>query len=179
MKNKKFIVVALVVAAFIGGGAFAHFTKTAQKNDGGTPQEVAERPMNDVDYSGPKPSDKIEPSTKDEIMSGRVDEAGDPTSPSPDELAITITQANQQENMVYIRALVSGAGSGTCNLSLTNGASTIKKTAPVGVQASYSICQGFNIPISEFANSGEWQVRLTVQAADQEVTANSKVEVTK
>ncbi len=71
-------------------------------------------------------------------------------------VGVNISSAGQAEGIVSINALVSGNTSGNCKLTLTNGSQKIVKSAPIGLQVSYYICQGFSINSSEFSPKGEW-----------------------
>ncbi len=71
-------------------------------------------------------------------------------------MGVYISSVGQAEGKVSINALVSGNTSGNCKLTLTNGSQKIVKSAPIGLQISYYICQGFSINSSEFSPKGEW-----------------------
>ena len=76
--------------------------------------------------------------------------------------SVSITSIGQSDSTVYVNALVDGETSGTCTLELTNGSKKITKSAPIGYQVSYYICNGFNISSSEFAPKGEWTAQIDV-----------------
>ncbi len=69
----------------------------------------------------------------------------------------TITNLSQDGDKVYVRTLIEGVASGSCNLKLTNGTTTVTKTAPVIPATSYYVCQGFNISKQELSK-GTWDV---------------------
>lgn len=46
---------------------------------------------------------------------------------------------------VYVNGLVSGTTSGTCKLTMTKSSNKVEKSASIGFQVSYYICQGFNM----------------------------------
>lgn len=180
MKNKKILLIASVATALIGTAAFAYMSNRNTTEQNPTQNEISTpKTINEVDYSPGKSEDKIQPSSKDEVINGDSTQEGAPVAPASD-ISVSITQAAQREGTVFIRALVNGTGSGTCTLTLTRGGSTVTRDAPVGVQASYSICQGFNVPVSEFSESGEWQVTVQVATADNKrASANTKVNITR
>jgi uncharacterized protein YpmB len=74
--------------------------------------------------------------------------------------AVNITSIGQTDSIVYVNAIVDGETSGTCTLTLSNGSKKIVKSATIGYQVSYYICNGFNISSSEFAPIGEWTARI-------------------
>lgn len=178
MKNKKNIIAVVVIALAVGSGILAiAFNDRFSQKDVSDQQAVDEKPVNKVDYGGPKEEDKIKPSAKDEIINGDANEDGSPVVEN--DMSVSITQATQREDTVYIRALVNGANSGTCSLTFTKKEASFKKEVPIGVQASYSICQGFNVPAKEFPESGEWEVEIVAKSDDSQASANTKVVVTK
>ena len=76
--------------------------------------------------------------------------------------SINITSAMQQGDSVIINALVGGTTSGSCSLSMTNGNNKIQKSATIGFQVSYYICQGFVVNTSELVSKGDWTVVINV-----------------
>lgn len=86
---------------------------------------------------------------------------------------VTITYAGQNGTNLSVSAQVSGTTSGTCNLTVTKGSAVITKTAPVGYQVSYYICQGFDVPTSEFSQKGEWNVVVELVTASGSVKSET------
>lgn len=128
-------------------------------------------------------ADNIANSAKDKIAAQSGDTPKEKsqliqTTDYSSSLGVSITQATQRDAQVVIRALIEGSNSGTCTVTFTKDGETVTKTAPYAAQASYVICQGFNIPVSEFPSAGEWQ--MTVSAVSKENikgTASSKVKI--
>ena len=56
--------------------------------------------------------------------------------------------------------------SGTCNLTMTNGAKTITKSSGITQNPSSSSCEGFDIPTSELG-SGDWKIDITITNGDR------------
>lgn len=96
------------------------------------------------------------------------------SSTQPSNASVNITNALQQGDVVVVNALVSGATSGTCNLTLTNGSSKIQKSAAVGFQVSYYICQGFTINSSEFNQKGEWTAVVNITSPSGSAQSESR-----
>jgi len=88
--------------------------------------------------------------------------------------SISITSIGQSDSIVYVNALVDGETSGTCTLELTNGSKKITKSAPIGYQVSYYICNGFNISSSEFAPKGEWTAQIDVSGPKGSVSSEER-----
>ena len=72
-------------------------------------------------------------------------------------VGVNISSAGQSGAIVYVNGLVSGTTSGTCKLTMTKNSNKVEKSASIGFQVSYYICQGFNISSSEFTEKGEWE----------------------
>lgn len=171
MKNKKILTVAtIVLALLLFGVGYIAFTRNQDDNLPSTPEE-----LRTIDYGPSKPTDKVQPSSKDEIINGTNTEDA-----APSNLSVTITAASQSENVVRVRALVDGSLEGVCQLKLEYRDSTLTKEAPYGPQASYAICQGFNITLDEFPESGKWKIVLTaISKEGKKASTVSYVEVKK
>lgn len=166
MKNKKLIIgfVSVVVVA-TGVAAAWYFTQKNSSND------VSDTSQGDVPTSSAKSDIATGQQNNTSTTSPSSNESSDdpktstPSSDNQEQVQVRVTQANQDGDTVYIRALVDGATSGTCSLTLTHESLSISKSAPFGAQANYVICQGFNIPASEFTQKGDWKVSITATAA--------------
>ncbi len=126
----------------------------------------------------------LEPATSEQIEAGNsvkettVENDGKPNSGGSDKppeagaaIGVSITAANQNGNVVNIRALISELlNTGNCSLKLTKGATVVLKTAAVQALSSTATCQGFDIPTSELSN-GSWHLTLTVTSGDRTGTA--------
>lgn len=66
--------------------------------------------------------------------------------------------------------------SGTCNLTMTSGGTTVTRSADIDASASTSTCQGFDIPLSDLP-SGAWQitVRITADGKSGTITGEASV----
>lgn len=170
-RKKLVIAIAGVAILLVAAGASYYFLYlNKQASSDGT------RPANTVDYSPAKQSDKIGDSSKDQIAKQPADDSSTPSTP-PQSLSVTITNTSQDTNTVYVRAIISNATSGECTLTLTHGTTVITKKAPVGAQANYGNCQGFNVPKSELGASGTWKVKIDVTSSAATGSAEGSVEV--
>lgn len=163
------VLAAIVILAAAGTTYYIFSYKKADTNGA--------RPANTVDYSPAKPSDKIGDNSKDQIAKESPETPAPQPPSTPESLSVTITNTSQDSNMVYVRAISSNATSGECTLTLTHGTTTVTKKAPVGVQANYGNCQGFNVPKSELGASGTWQVNITVTSGSATGSARGSLEV--
>ncbi len=89
-----------------------------------------------------------------------------PSATQTSKTSVNIINAMQQGNNLIVNVLVGGTTSGTCNLTMTNGTNKVQKSAPIGLQVSYYICQGFSVNISEFSQKGEWTAIVDVSTAN-------------
>jgi hypothetical protein len=159
--RKKVLIIGLASVlgiAAIGGGVFYFVHRENSK-----PENQPRRPENSVDYSPAKPEDSatIE-SSKDKAA--QPDAATKPDTSAPtnqSSVSVDMTTAVQSGKQLVIRALVNGATTGTCNLILSQGGQTISRSAAIGAQANYAICQGFNIPIDDLPAGGDWKISVT------------------
>ncbi len=88
---------------------------------------------------------------------------------------VTITSVGVSEGNVYASALVNGATSGTCNVKFEkSGATTVQKSADIGLQVSYYICKGFVVPASQFSQKGEWNVTISIDTPNGKATSETK-----
>lgn len=170
VKNKKLMTVSLVLIAIaLGIGVIYWYLKpSSSANTSGEPG------LNNVNYGPPKESDKIQPSSKEDIVN-----QGNNSGTDQDLSAqARITHARQEDSTVYIRTLLNGVSGGTCNLAISKGSRVVTKSAPIGVQSSYAICQGFNIPVTEFQENGEWDITLTINGSNGKSTStNAKITI--
>lgn len=176
MKNKKLLILVttLIIATILGVSYAIFLRKDDTAKLPSTPEE-----LKTIEYGPSKSTDKLQPSSKDKVIERQKMETTDSTA-SENKFNLTITNSSQQGQMVYLRAIVNGSLNGTCKLSLENGAHFISRQAPYLPQASYAICQGFNIPVSDFPISGTWKATLTATDTEGGLTSTtSTVEVNK
>lgn len=115
-----------------------------------------------------------EQSATDETKPGLSNEIN--SRPQSDNIDVTITATNKTGSALQVRALIGiVASGGICTLTMTNGSSTVTKSADVQALASESTCKGFDVPITELP-AGKWTV--SVQYKNGSATGESKKEVT-
>lgn len=105
---------------------------------------------------------KNESLKKDSINSDKTTDPSGQTDGSKKGVDISITAANQNDNILQIRGLVYAVDDGLCTLTLSRDGQTVTKTAGTQAQASVSSCKGFDVPVSELSN-GTWQMTLTYE----------------
>jgi hypothetical protein len=153
-KTKKialFILIALFMAGLVLGWYLLRPKSTSSLNASDSTKKKAEQlEVDNAKSPDNKNSNQQEQSTQQQ--------SADKASSA----SVNITNAVQQGDLVVVNGLISGATSGSCNLTLTNGSNKIQKTVNIGFQVSYYICQGFSISSAEFNPKGEWTATINI-----------------
>lgn len=153
LTSKKVLVLAAVITAAGLGIAYAATRNNSKESLSDPAQEIREDLIKDDPASGGN-------TTKG---NGQKRAEDTNTTNNPD-ITIEVSQSYQLENGdLVIQAQIKGAGSGTCELSLTKGASIINRSADVLFQPSSSTCKGFTIPIGDFNEGGIWKLVLNLK----------------
>ena len=165
-KIKKGIAISLIVLA-IGAIGFASYQVFLKPKPAPKPANEATKEKSDAQAVAiDKTADN---NTKNSDQAASQQQASSAASSAK----VTITYAAQNGTNLSVSAQVSGTTSGTCSLTATKGSATITKTAPVGYLVSYYICQGFDVPTSEFAQKGEWNVVVELVTASGSVKSET------
>lgn len=173
MKNNKRIIqitvlIALSVAVIAAASVYYMKNRENKLDTSSSPG------INKVDYGPPEASDIIQPSSKEKI----IDENVQPKNETS--VSLRITQSVQQDSLIYVRTIIENTNGGSCKLNISKGPLSVTKNAQVGIQASYAVCQGFNIPLQEFPESGVWKVSiLLTDAQGIETEASSELVIKK
>lgn len=167
-KNKKnikkiMIFVAAALAFILIAGAILEKLHIINLFNSPTSQQNASEKQN---------STKIDnnPATNEQINNGNDTKTGSSSDTPPvptvikgsdkKTVQLTISAANQNNQSLQIRVMIGAIeSSGQCNLLLTNGTATVKKTAGAQSQATTSTCMGFDIPLSELSG-GTWSITV-------------------
>lgn len=177
--TRNIIVICILLLLFIAFAIFmlektqvVNFYKKPIK---ATTNPIDSRPVNNIEYT---PSTSTEQSEGNQIKQNLIDQANATQKPSSN-ISISLSAANQDTvgGPLVIRSII-GSTSGTCKLSLTNGALTKTYTSEVINQGTYYSCKGFDIPVSDLDN-GQWQLNLKIVNGQSSGEVNQKVEITK
>jgi hypothetical protein len=153
-KTKKYIIGILAATILIiTGGTFLYVTR---------PKDNSKIEVSEAKKTQAEQEDAEQAKSSDNKNSNQTQQPSQQSTAQPSKVGINITNALQQGGTLVINGLVSGATSGTCNLTLTNGSTKIQKSAAVGFQVSYYICQGYNIDVSEINPKGEWTATINL-----------------
>jgi len=127
------------------------------------------------------------PSSQEQVDNGNsIKEENAKPSPQQDEnstdntngqFSVTISAANQTEDIIQIRTLIQTiANTGNCTLTLTNGSSSLQRTASIQPSASNSTCQGFDIPRADLY-PGTWSIKITVALPQGTSSTTGTIEI--
>lgn len=176
-KNKKqsrskLILLAAISATVLVGGLIFYFSW--QNGQESTP----ERPVNDVDYSGPSQEDidssqnakkRGEPDTTQTVPSKE--------DPSKKSATVGIAFADKEGPNFEVRAFITNVieGTGTCKAILTNGAKSVTRESKAFIDASSSQCLPIVVPISELAPAGDWTLIMTYDSPSSKGSTDPEV----
>jgi hypothetical protein len=96
-------------------------------------------------------------------------------TPTPNS-SFTLSAKQESDGSVTIIAKIQNVGSGTCALTITNGAKTYSDSADVIYQPDYSSCAGFTIA-KEKLGAGTWTINLTVTAKGKTYNQSTNLKV--
>ncbi len=153
-KTKKKIILAVLIIALLSLGiAFWYANRPGDKSK----IEVSDATKKQTEQNDAQQAKSLD--NKNSNQSSSAASTSSSAKPSLD-----ITTAEQVDDRLIVSALVSNTNSGTCNLTLKNGSSVISKSAPVGQQVSYYVCQGFIINSSEINPKGDWDLTIKLDS---------------
>lgn len=92
-------------------------------------------------------------------------ESPDPVPVQPSALELELTARQESDKSVTVLSKIRNAANGTCNLTITNGASSHTQSADIIYQPDFSSCAGFSIPQNKLG-PGEWTIKLSVTATE-------------
>jgi len=174
--KKRRIVIALSTVGFLVLVSVAAAIAVAQmaNNDAqpNTPSDTA-IPESKINLDAPTQEqlDAAQQKKEDSLTNDQVNQQ--PTS----SLGVTITASNQNNtsSLLQIRTLIDAiTRSGTCSLTLQQGAVIVSRSADIQAGPSNSTCKGFDIPLAELS-AGTWS--LTVEATSGNATGKATSQV--
>ncbi|MEX0668708.1 MAG: hypothetical protein WD061_03165 [Candidatus Saccharimonadales bacterium] len=159
--NHRTIIATILILALAGGIAFAMWQTNDQADNGRSlpspedVQEDSEEPITEADERNRNNGDSSEQEDSDT--------SSNDSSDSDNRQIVIPTMTNwswdNDNNAATIRAYVDGVSSGTCRVVLEkSGYTSIAREAPLALQGSIYVCQGFNIEGSAFPAGGQWSV---------------------
>lgn len=170
LKNKNVLLIGLALILLLGGVGVAYVKYHKSSNASKT---TATRLPN-VDYTPATTGDnqanedrKSQPPSKNDV-NGQSTSSSDNSNP-----IVTITRAGVVDSNLQVAALVNGATSGTCSLTVSQqGQQSVTATENVQLQNSSYVCPVFNVPLSRFPNHGAWNVSVAITSNSKSSTSN-------
>lgn len=91
---------------------------------------------------------------------------------------VVITNLAQDPTKVYVRAIVNGANSGECVVTLKNASErTITQTAPLKLAGASYTCQGFDVDKNLLPSKGEWTITVSLKGSTKVQPASRQLNV--
>lgn len=140
------------------------------------PQQTQPRPVNDIDYSSPTNQEQKQ-ATEDKIKLMEQNQNVQPIPAGTINVSLSAATQDVAGGPLEVRAIIDGATTGTCNLSLSQNGTTKSFTANVIDLGTYFSCEGFSIPVSSLS-AGKWNLALEVYNETAKGVANQEVSIT-
>jgi hypothetical protein len=163
MKPKK-IFIAILIIALLSGLAYAGVQ--SQKNSATnrtTPTKSTEKQSKQNEKKTGIESTSVPNESKPVEKEKKASPSYEGESPNNSQtLTGAISYSSVAGDNLIIRTTINQAvGSGTCNLTLKNGAKTVTKTSGITQDPSSSTCEGFNVSTAEL-ESGNWSIIIDI-----------------
>jgi len=150
------ITIAAVLVVALGYIGFAYAYKVTPFND--PVQEEKTAPIDGVDYNTVTDEQQQAGDAAKEEFINNTDDNQEPSN----NVTVTITSYNQPTLRVTVDAIDE---SGTCTLVLSkSGRSDVTQKVGTQVIGSYSVCEGFDIPVADLG-TGDWQATITYEGS--------------
>lgn len=170
--TKKSFVIAAVIAVILVGALVFLVRQRNTPSAADTSQPKGQEVENKINYNPPTEEEKKQAAAQKEEIINNIE-----NPPVAADLTVSIVRATQADKgaTLNIRALVSGATSGTCLVKLTrDDQASIEKSFPITFEATNSMCKGADIAASEFGAGGDWQLSITAQSGGKASAAATK-----
>lgn len=163
-----YVAIVLAVAALVFGMWFAFF-----RNNSKTPEPLVDTSNNSIGTVTPSEAKSKSENIEKEDENAETGKKQTPTQydgedpNSLEEITGYISYSAVNQDHLSIRLTINQfLTSGTCNLTMTSGSSTVTKSAEVIGNASTATCQGFDIPLSELP-SDNWNISIKITSGDK------------
>lgn len=166
--------VLVAVLLFVAGILF--ISKNYSQDETRKQTETSEeRPVNDVDYSGPTQED-ID-SSQDAKKRGDSTEQQQNASSQKQKAVVGIAYAGIEGDNFEIRAFTPTVieGTGTCTATLVNNSETVSGESKGFIDATSSQCHPIKIPLSEIVPTGSWTINVTYSSPGYEGSSGEEV----
>lgn len=167
MKNKKLLVAAAIIVGLMLLALILekthvinlyHKTPTSSQN-GPTPEQKQQESQTNADAK------------KEVIEKGN----SDPSVTNPAK-SIDLSARQEANNTVTVFTKLPGYSSGSCDLTVSNGAKTSTQSVQLLFQPEFSTCAGFSVPIGPLGK-GTWNIKLAVTSGGSTESKSISYEV--
>lgn len=186
-KQKKLLIIitTLLVLALAGFVVFAYATKSVWPFYASNNQSQTSSP---TDQQGSSDSINYAPPTQQEIdnsQDGKKNSANQPgstTTPNDPQtskknvsVAISYADRSDDKTSIEVRAFTPDVieGTGTCTARFTKDGQTVTGSSKGFVDATSTICQPINIPLTQFDSSGSWALTVAYSSPGYSGTSSS------
>lgn len=177
MDTKKKLILSLISLVVIGGGVFAYtqMTDDAPTTTSGPTQE-------ELDHLNAEDETPITEKEQDEDQGSatEIPQTSNPTPPSDKQsVAVSISESSFDGNVVRVKAFANALENGSCTLIFTkSGQTTLTYPGNTEIQPSYTQCNPFDIPHTEFPVHGTWQIKIIFESTTYKGEAAGEVTLT-
>lgn len=176
-----FLLLALIIVLVLSGSAYALYRHNNQQTSSATTtaKTSSGRPVNSVNYAPSSKSDNVANNQRKASSTPADTLDNGPTTTTNSSLSAQIVSASANNGNIHIGTMVSGATSGTCKITATQGHTTVTlASAPVKLDVNSYDCGGSAINVSTSQlnpSTGTWQLKLTVTAGSSQATDTASV----
>lgn len=167
MKNKKIIVLIILLTACVAVALAAYITTSGSENV----QNNTESDAQEINYAPPTESEKQSGDTIKESVSPKESDESETTDPDNDPATLQpvtpiITSAGQYDDQIEVRAFIPAIfeTDGQCTITFTKGSEIFTQSAAGIADATTTRCDTVVIERSNFPSSGNWQVKVTYES---------------
>lgn len=176
MSTKKKLILGLLSLAVIGGGAFAYARTTDE-----IPTVRTELTQEGLDQLNAEDESPITEKEQGEDQGSTAETPQAPTqnsAPNKQTVSVSISQASYDNEVVRVKAFADTLENGNCTLIFTkSGQSTLTYFGNTEMQPSYTQCNPFDVPHTEFPVHGTWQLRVIFESPTYKGEATGEVSI--
>lgn len=157
-KSLKYLVLFIAVVAVIAG---VYIYVSGSKNT----NNITSAKSGTINYGPPSQKDEqSESQIKQNDINSESKSNPSNNTPTNNSISLTISRVSQLSvgGDVQIRTIITGTDSGTCKVTFSNGSQSFSESYSVVVSATYSTCSNANVPVSNFSQSGPWNLAIIV-----------------
>lgn len=162
--NRKAIVLVITAALIVVGALISVWLLFINKP---TPRQQTKSPINTTNLDPPTPEEQQEAEqNKSEVTKDQQKETSQTTPTQPGQKIDAkpfIVYAGQNDSEIELNSYTSAVfeDGGTCTATFTKGTQTVMRSVIGFADARHTTCPPIAIPRGDFAQAGDWKVKLT------------------